>query len=171
MRSLNKILLIGNLGDDPEIRYSNAGKKLANISLATTDKWKDKETGEMKEDTQWHRITLWGFDADLADEYFKKGMRLYVEGSLKYSKSTDGDGETKYFTNITGRQVMMLDRKEGGGAREGGGPSPAERRSQQEAPATSKSQEKRLAATKGKASNVTVKEAPAEPEFDDDIPF
>lgn len=154
MRSLNKLLLIGNLGDDPEIKYTATGKKLANIRLATTEKWKDKQTEQDREETQWHAITLWEWNADLAEKYFKKGMRLYVEGTLKYSKSTDDAGETKYFTNVTCREVMMLDRAEGG-ARESGGPSPAESR-----------------AKKAKAAKPeTQTEDRADPEFDDDIPF
>jgi len=167
MRSLNQVQLIGNLGDDPEVKYLQSGTQLATMSIATTDKWKDKKTEEDREETQWHRVTFFGPLAEVCAEYLHKGDKIYISGSLKYSKTTDDDGNDKFYTNITGREMLMLGSPNKGGIREGGGPSPAQSRA-----ATSKSEEKRLAATKGKAKGLDQGgESPGEPEFDDDIPF
>jgi len=115
MASVNKVILIGNLGRDPETRYLPSGDAVTNISIATTDKWKDKASGEMKEATEWHRISFFGRLAEVAGEYLKKGSQVYVEGSLRTRKWQDKDGQDRYSTDIRGDVMQMLGRREGGG--------------------------------------------------------
>ena len=113
-RSLNKIMLIGNVGNDPDVRTTSSGTPIANMSLATTRKWKDG-SGEQKEKTEWHRLTVWGKLVDVVERYVKKGDRLYVEGRIEYSES-ESDGQKKYWTNVNVFEMVML-----GGATGGGG--------------------------------------------------
>jgi len=113
-RSLNKIMLIGNVGNDPDVRTTSSGTPIANMSLATTRKWKDG-SGEQKEKTEWHRLTVWGKLVDVVERYVKKGDRLYVEGRIEYSES-ESDGQKKYWTNVNVLEMVML-----GGATGGGG--------------------------------------------------
>jgi single-strand DNA-binding protein len=113
-RSLNKIMLIGNVGNDPDVRTTSSGTPIANMSLATTRKWKDG-SGEQKEKTEWHRLTVWGKLVDVVERYVKKGDRLYVEGRIEYSES-ESDGQKKYWTNVNVLEMVML-----GGATSGGG--------------------------------------------------
>src|SRR4029079_4261953 len=124
MASVNKVILIGNLGRDPETRYMPEGGAITNISIATTDKWKDKN-GEMQEKTEWHRVAFFGKLAEIAGEYLKKGSQVYVEGRLQTRKWQDKDGADKYSTEIVANQMQMLGSRQGmgGGARaaEGGG--------------------------------------------------
>lgn len=107
MKGLNKIMLIGNVGSDPEIRTTASGKKLAKLSLATHRTWKDGR-GKEQERTNWHRCTLWGGLADLAENYIEKGDRLFVEGRVEYSETQGDDGHTRYWTDINVREVVML---------------------------------------------------------------
>jgi single-strand DNA-binding protein len=129
MASVNKVIIIGNLGRDPETRYMPDGGAITNISVATTDKWKDKN-GEMQEKTEWHRVAFFGKLAEIAGEYLKKGSQVYVEGRLQTRKWQDKDGADKYTTEIVANQMQMLGSRpgmgggraaEGGGAEEGGG--------------------------------------------------
>ena len=113
-RSLNKIMLIGNVGNDPDVRPTSSGTPTANMSLATTRTWKDG-SGEQKEKTEWHRLTVWGKLVDVVERYVKKGDRLYVEGRIEYSES-ESDGQKKYWTNVNVLEMVML-----GGATGGGG--------------------------------------------------
>jgi len=108
MASVNKVIIVGNLGKDPETRYTQGGDAIASITVATTDKWKDKATGEQKEATEWHRIAFFGKLAEIAGQYLKKGSQVYVEGKLKTRKYTDKDGVEKYSTEITADQLQML---------------------------------------------------------------
>jgi single-strand DNA-binding protein len=134
MASVNKVIIIGNLGRDPETRYMPDGGAVCNISVATTDKWKDKN-GEMQEKTEWHRVAFFGKLAEIAGEYLKKGSQVYVEGRLQTRKWQDKDGQDKYSTEIVANQMQMLGSRQGmgGGARaaeagaadEGGGSRPA----------------------------------------------
>ena len=121
--SVNKVILIGNLGKDPEIRTMQNGGKVANLSLATSESWKDKSTGERKEKTEWHRVVIFGNLADIAERYLKKGSKVYVSGSLQTRKWTDQSGTEKYTTEVVlqgyGGELTMLDGKGGGGG--GGG--------------------------------------------------
>lgn len=108
MASVNKVIIVGNLGRDPEMRYMPSGDTIANIAVATTDKWKDKSTGEQKEATEWHRISFFGKLAEIAGQYLTKGSQVYVEGKLKTRKYTDKDGVEKYSTEIVGDTMQML---------------------------------------------------------------
>ena len=116
MASVNKVIIVGNLGADPETRYTPGGDAITNIRVATTDRWKDKASGEMKEATEWHRIAFFGRLAEIAGEYLKKGSQVYVEGSLRTRKWQDKDGQDRYSTEIRGDTMQMLGRREGGGA-------------------------------------------------------
>jgi len=116
MASVNKVIIVGNLGADPETRYTPGGDAITNIRVATTDKWKDKASGEMKEATEWHRIAFFGRLAEIAGEYLKKGSQVYVEGSLRTRKWQDKEGQDRYSTEIRGDTMQMLGRREGGGA-------------------------------------------------------
>jgi single-strand DNA-binding protein len=124
MASVNKVILVGNCGRDPEIRYLPSGQAVANVSLATSSRRKDKNTGEMIEDTQWHRITFYDRLAEIAGEYVKKGRPIYVEGRLKYGKYTGQDGIEKNTVDIIATELQLLGGREGMGAPaddEGGG--------------------------------------------------
>lgn len=148
MASVNKVILVGNLGADPETRYQTSGDAITNIRLATTDKWKDKASGEMKEATEWHRIAFFGRLAEVAGEYLKKGSQVYIEGRIRTRKYQDKDGNDRYSTEIIGDRMQML------GSRAGSG-EPRE-------PAESKGESKPAAAKKpaGKFDDM-----------EDDIPF
>ncbi len=115
MASVNKVILVGNLGADPETRYLPSGDALCNLRLATTDNWKDKSSGEKKEQTEWHRVTFFGKLAEIAGQYLKKGSQIYVEGSLRTRKWQDKDGNERYTTEIRGDTMQMLGSRSGGG--------------------------------------------------------
>jgi single-strand DNA-binding protein len=124
MASLNKVMLIGNLGKDPEVRYTAGGSAVASFSLATSEKFKNK-TGEWEERTEWHNITLWGRQAEVAGEYLAKGKTVYIEGRLQTRKWQDKDGRDRYTTEIVGEKMQMLggrgDSQGGGGGNRGAG--------------------------------------------------
>ena len=122
-RGINKVILVGTLGKDPEVRYSQGGAALTSISVATNESWKDKQTGEQKERTEWHRVKFFGRLAEIAGEYLKKGGQVYIEGSLRTEKYTDKQGVEKYSTDIIANEMQMLGgRPEGSSARtEAGG--------------------------------------------------
>lgn len=120
MASVNKVIIVGNLGRDPEIRYLPSGDAVANITVATTDRYKDKATGENKEITEWHRINFFGRQAEVVGQYLRKGSQVYVEGSLRTRKWTDKDGQEKYSTEIRADNMQMLGSRQGAG-----GPGPA----------------------------------------------
>jgi single-strand DNA-binding protein len=115
MASLNKVILIGNLGKDPETRYLPNGDAVTNITLATTDTWKDKNSGEKKEATEWHRVVFFRRLAEIASQYLKKGSQIYVEGSLKTRKWQGQDGQDRYTTEIVADEMKMLGSRTGGG--------------------------------------------------------
>lgn len=108
MASLNKVIIIGNLGRDPETKYLPSGDCICNIAVATTESWKDKQTGEKKEATEWHRVAFFGKLGEIAAQYLKKGSQVYVEGSLRTREYTDKDGVKKYATDIKGSEMKML---------------------------------------------------------------
>jgi single-strand DNA-binding protein len=114
MASVNKVIIVGNLGRDPETRYLPSGEAVTNISVATTDKWKDKASGEMKEATEWHRVSFFGRQAEIAGEYLKKGSQVYVEGQLR-TRKYEKDGQTHYATEIRADRMQMLGSRAGGG--------------------------------------------------------
>ena len=121
MASVNKVIIVGNLGRDPEMRTFPSGDRVANVTIATTDKWKDKQSGEMKEATEWHRVVFNGRLAEIAGEYLRKGSQVYVEGSLRTRKWTDKDGIEKFTTEIRADQMQMLGSRQGMGGGGGGG--------------------------------------------------
>ncbi|MGB0543004.1 MAG: single-stranded DNA-binding protein [Longimicrobiales bacterium] len=118
-RSLNKVMLIGNVGNDPEIRATSSGARVGKLSLATNRSWTDR-SGQKKEKTEWHRLTFFGRLVDIVEQYVKKGDRLYVEGRVEYSQ-TEGEGGTKYWTDIVVTEMVMLGSSGGGGGDFGGG--------------------------------------------------
>ncbi len=121
MASVNKVILIGNLGRDPEVRYTPSGSAVCNISLATTRNWKSKESGERQEETEWHRVVFYDRLAEIAGEYLKKGRPVYVEGRLKTRKWQGQDGKDNYTTEIIAETMQLLGGREGGGGGMGGG--------------------------------------------------
>jgi single-strand DNA-binding protein len=149
MASLNKVQLIGNVGKDPEIKYLPSGEAVANLSLATSLSWKDKATGERKEETEWHRLTAYGKLAEIIGQYAHKGKSIYVEGRLKTRKWTDKQGVEKYTTEIFVDQMQLL----GGREQAGHEPTTEEARKEAAIPAT------------------TGREFKAPADLDDDIPF
>ena len=148
-RGVNKVILIGNLGEDPETRYMPSGGAVTNITLATSESWKDKNTGEQQERTEWHRVVFFNRLAEIAGEYLKKGSKVYIEGSLRTRKWQGQDGQDRYTTEIVANEMQMLD------SRGGGGDAPFARQQQQ----PSGQQPSQAAAT------------PADTSFEDDIPF
>ena len=142
MASVNKVILIGNLGRDPETRYTTGGDAVTNLRIATTETWKDK-AGEKQEKTEWHSVVLFGRQAEVAGEYLKKGRSVYIEGRLQTRKYTDKEGVEKYATEVVGDRMQLLGGREGGGGggdvemssaapssrREGGGAAPGAARS------------------------------------------
>lgn len=151
-RGINKVILIGNLGSDPEVRYMPSGDAMATLNIATSESWKDKQSGETQERTEWHRVVFFKRLAEIAGEYLRKGSKVYIEGSLRTRKWQDKNGQERYTTEIVANEMQMLDSRSGGSANF----EPREPRQQrpQEAPAAkSPSQE------------------PTSNDFDDDIPF
>jgi len=123
MASVNKVILVGNLGADPEVRHLPSGDAVANIRLATTDRFKDKTSGEMKELTEWHRVSFFGRLAEIVNEYLKKGSSVYIEGRIRTRKYTDQAGVEKYATEIVAEQMQMLAGRGGNGGGNNGGDS------------------------------------------------
>ena len=166
MASVNKVILIGNLGADPESRFAPSGDAICNIRLATTENWRDKNTGERREATEWHRVSFYGKLAEIAGQYLRKGSQVYIEGSLRTRKWQDQDGQDRYTTEIRADEMKMLGgRREGGDtpmrSNEGGGgwdaPAPAPR----SAPAQAAPRPQSAPAPQSDGFG----------DFDDDIPF
>jgi len=150
-RGVNKVILVGNLGKDPETRYTAGGSAVTNVSLATTDAWKDKQSGEQQERTEWHRLVFWGRLAEIAAEYLRKGSQIYVEGRIQTRKWQDKDGQDRWSTEVVCNEMQML------GGRGGGQSTPQDfdsGGSQEPGP-----------------SGASPKKAAAVEDFDDDIPF
>jgi len=148
-RGINKVILIGNLGSDPETRYMANGNPVSNLSVATTESWRDKQSGELNEVTEWHKVVLFGNPAKVATDYLKKGAKVYIEGSLRTRKWQDKSGQDRYTTEIVGRDMQMLDSR--------GGTSDFK-------PASQPPQTSSAAPAAGAAAASTS-------DFDDDIPF
>ena len=165
MASVNKVIVLGNLGRDPETRYMPSGDAMTTISIATTDSWKDKSSGEKKESTEWHRVTFFGKLAEIAGQYLKKGSSVYVEGSLRTRKYTDKDGVERYATDIRADSMQMLGGRPGSGSMDEGGfdhtamhdAAPSPRPNAAPAPAA--------------ARPAPSRPAPNFSDMDDDIPF
>ena len=113
MRGVNKAIIVGNLGQDPDTRYMPSGSAVTNISIATSEKWKDKQTGEPRERTEWHKVTMFGRLAEIAAEYLRKGSQVYIEGKLQTDKWQDKDGNDRYTTKIIANQMQMLGSRQG----------------------------------------------------------
>ena len=133
-RGVNKVILVGNLGADPETRYTQGGGAITSIRIATSESWNDKQTGEKQERTEWHRIKFFGKLAEIAGEYLRKGSQVYVEGSLRTDKYTDKDGIERFSTDIIANEMQMLGGKPGGEAGGGGGGMSRERPERSSAP-------------------------------------
>lgn len=113
-RGINKVILIGNLGRDPEVRYTQGGSAVTNVAVATSESWKDKQSGENQERTEWHRVVMFGRLGEIAGEYLKKGSKVYIEGSLRTNKWQDKEGQDRYTTEIIASEMQMLDSRGGG---------------------------------------------------------
>jgi single-strand DNA-binding protein len=174
MASVNKVILVGNLGRDPEVRYSPEGAAICNMSIATTSTWKDKASGERREETEWHRVVMYNRLAEIAGEYLKKGRSVYIEGRLKTRKWQDKDtGADRYSTEVVADQMQMLGGREdggGGGASYGGGggydDAPSRPQQQRAAPAQRPAPQQRPAPAAAPASS-----GANLADMDDDIPF
>ncbi|ECX3441488.1 single-stranded DNA-binding protein SSB2 [Salmonella enterica subsp. enterica serovar Rubislaw] len=178
-RGVNKVILVGNLGQDPEVRYMPNGGAVANLTLATSESWRDKADGEMREHTEWHRVVVFGKLAEIASEYLRKGAQVYIEGQLRTRKWTDQSGQDKYTTEVVVGQngtMQMLGRRDSqsqqGGQQFRGQPQP-------QTPPPAAKGEGKAAKGAGKAAKgknaAAPQQPPAQPEpaydFDDDIPF
>ena len=159
-RGVNKVILVGNLGNDPEVRYSQAGAAITNISVATSESWKDKQTGQPQERTEWHRVVFFNRLAEIAGEYLRKGSKVYLEGSLRTRKWQDKEGQDKYTTEIVAAEMQMLDSR-GDSNRDSGGYNQEYQQKQSQ----SQQQAAAPAAAPPPAPAGTVES------FDDDIPF
>lgn len=166
MASVNKVILVGNCGRDPEVRYTPGGAAICNVSVATSSRRKDKNTGESIEDTQWHRVTFYDRLAEIAGEYLKKGRPVYVEGRLKYGKYTDKDGIERNTVDIVATEMQLLGGREGGGMGGGmGGGDMDDARPARSAPPA------RSAAAPRPAPAPAQRAATGFDDMDDDIPF
>lgn len=169
-RGINKVILVGNIGGDPETRYMPNGGAVTNITLATSDSWKDKNTGQMNERTEWHRIVFFNRLAEIAGEYLRKGSKVYVEGALRTRKWQGQDGQDRYTTEIVASEMQMLDGRNGGGDNMGGG-------YQQQGGDMGYNQQPQQSAPRQQAPQQTPQQQapqqqpPAFDDFDDDIPF
>ena len=155
MASVNKVIIVGNLGRDPETRYNTEGGAITNVSIATTDNWKDKATGEKQERTEWHREVFFSRLAEIAGEYLKKGSQVYIEGALRTRKWTDKEGQERFTTEIVADKMQMLGGRSGMG--DGGG------RDMSSAPPASEGRSEGRSAAKKPAGKFE--------DMDDDIPF
>ena len=160
-RGINKVILVGNLGQDPETRYMPSGGAVTNISVATSESWKDKQTGEQKDRTEWHRVAMFNRLAEVAAEYLRKGSQVYIEGKIRTRKWQDKDGNDRYTTEIIADEMQMLGGRggAGGGSFEGGGSSRGSSGGSQ--------------SSQGGQSNQggNDRSPPPADDFDDDIPF
>ena len=175
-RGVNKVILVGNLGQDPEVRYMPNGGAVANLRLATSESWRDKQTGEMKEVTEWHSVVLYGKLAEVAGEYLRKGSQVYIEGQLRTRKWQDQSGQDRYSTEVVvnvGGTMQMLGGRQGGGAPMGGGqPQGGGQQGgwgQPQQPQGGNAQFSGGAQSRPQQSPAPSNEPPMD--FDDDIPF
>lgn len=178
-RGVNKVILVGHLGQDPEVRYMPNGGAVANLTLATSETWRDKEDGEMRENTEWHRVVVFGKLAEIASEYLRKGALVYIEGQLRTRKWADQSGQDRYTTevvvNVGGTMQMLGGRRESqhqSGQQFSGHPQQA---AQTPSPATPGGAKGRGRGAKGKNATAAAQQPPAQPDpaydFDDSIPF
>ena len=168
MASINKVILIGNLGRDPEVRYTPSGAAVCNVSVATTRNWKDKSSGDKVEETEWHRVVFYDRLAEIAGEYLKKGRPVYVEGRLKTRKWQDKDGKDNYTTEIVAEQMQLLGGRPQGDQQGQGGMSNSAPRPQQSRPQPSQQPQRE---SRPAPQQAAPQPAPDFDSFDDDIPF
>ena len=164
---INKAIIVGNLGADPEIRYTPNGDPVASLRLATSESWKDKNTGEIQERTEWHRVTLWRRLAEVASEYLQKGSRVYIEGKLETRKWQDQQGNDRYTTEIQGREMQMLDGRQHNQGREHGHQS---KNGFQRPPIQGRPQGQGSGSYQ-QHGGYQAPPADQRPDFDDDVPF
>ena len=148
-RGVNKVILVGNLGKDPEVRYSPNGSAMANVTIATAESWKDKQSGEKQEKTEWHRVVFFNRLAEIVGEYLKKGSQVYIEGRLQTRKWQGQDGQDRYTTEIVANDMQMLGSRAGGGGDTSWNQQPSNEAAQKSSPPS----------------------APPVDDFDDDVPF
>ncbi len=198
-RGINKVILVGNVGQDPEVRYTAGGSALANLSIATSDSWRDKQSGQMQERTEWHRVVFWARLAEIVGEYVKKGSKIYVEGRLQTRKWSDPQGVERYTTEIVASELQLLDGRGSagpqpggaddsyGGYGQGGYPEPAANYASAPPYGGGQAPQPQPAPARGPAPSYPPRQAPARPapanqappqpappamdSFDDDIPF
>lgn len=165
-RGVNKVIIVGNVGQDPETKYMPSGGAVTNISVATSEQWKDKQTGQPQERTEWHRIVFYNRLAEIAGEYLRKGSKVYIEGSLRTRKWQDQSGQDRYTTEIVAREMQMLDSRQDGQqpAQHGGYQQP----SQHQAPQQNQPQGVHQRQPQQQSHH---QPAPGFDDFDDDIPF
>jgi single-strand DNA-binding protein len=169
-RGVNKVIIVGNCGQDPETRFMPSGGAVTNLSIATSESWKDKNTGDQQERTEWHRVTFYNRLAEIAGEYVKKGSKLYVEGSLRTRKWQAQDGQDRYTTEIIASEMQMLDTR-------GGGQGGYDAQQQGGGDQNSASQQNSSASQQGNQQSVPQQSSPQQQapqgmdSFDDDIPF
>ena len=168
MASVNKVIIVGNLGRDPEVRSFPSGGRVANVTVATTDRWKDKQSGEMREVTEWHRVVFNDRLAEIVEQYLRKGSQIYVEGSLRTRKWTDQSGQEKFTTEIRADQMQMLGARQGMG---GPGPSDGGQDGGYEAPRRPPAAASRPPAPAPRAPAPAPKASSGFDDMDDDIPF
>ncbi|EOW9231246.1 single-stranded DNA-binding protein [Vibrio cholerae] len=174
-RGVNKVILIGNLGQDPEVRYMPSGGAVANITIATSETWRDKATGEQKEKTEWHRVTLYGKLAEVASEYLRKGSQVYIEGQLQTRKWQDQSGQDRYSTEVVVQGYNGIMQMLGGRAQQGGMPAqggmnaPAQQGSWGQPQQPAKQHQPMQQSAPQQYSQPQYNEPPMD--FDDDIPF
>lgn len=149
MASVNKVILVGNLGRDPDVRYTKSGAAVANFPIATNERWKNKETGNFEERTEWHRVVVWNRQAELCKEYLSKGRSVYIEGRLQTRQWDDKDGNKRYTTEVVAQLIQFLDRR--GAANDGG--------------------DEAVAPSRADAVGQSATDGPPPLESDDDIPF
>lgn len=166
-RGVNKVILIGNIGQDPEVRYTPGGSAITNISVATSEAWKDKQTGQSQERTEWHRVVFFNRLAEIAGEYLRKGSKVYIEGSLRTRKWQDQQGQDRYTTEIVANEMQMLD----GRGSEGASSSPSPSYGDYGAPAPAQSSGRPAPANNPRSAPPSAAPAPDFDGFDDDIPF
>lgn len=174
-RGVNKVILVGNLGKDPEVRYTPGGSAVANVTIATSDQWKDKQTGENQERTEWHRVVFFNRLAEIVSEYVKKGQQIYIEGRLQTRKWQDQSGQDRYTTEIVANEMQML------GGRGGGGGGLDQGMDQSQNQYQNQNQQRQAPQGQPQQGGGRQQQAPAQTtapaqaggfdDFDDDIPF
>lgn len=186
-RGVNKVILVGHLGQDPEVRYMPNGGAVANLTLATSETWRDKQDGEIREHTEWHRVVVFGKLAEIAAEYLRKGAQVYIEGQLRTRKWTDQSGQEKYTTEVVvnvGGTMQMLGGRRDSQAQQGGQQFSGQPQPEPETPSPAvkgdakgegKAAKGKSKTAKGKNAEAVPQQPPAQPEppydFDDDVPF